>query len=297
MASPYFKVGYRYSSSNMAKSFLLYIHSGGHFACDPAYNVYRLEGKFYDFQIKYVISGYGYVEYNNRTYKVCPGDIFYLDLSKTHRYYADPDNPWHLKWIHFGGIQAEGYYRWVDGLNNPIFKVQNTTVVEAYFDQILDLLQKPSLRIEARISVLISQLITEIVLKKIDHDQDQDHNLSSKKNEERFNNINKALNYIEEKYATSLIVEEIAKRVRMSPSHFSHIFRQTTGFSVMEYVFKKRLTKAKELLETTNMSIGEISAFVGYEDQSYFGKRFKNDELMSPRQYRQLYKNKEKVNL
>jgi transcriptional regulator GlxA family with amidase domain len=99
--------------------------------------------------------------------------------------------------------------------------------------------------------------------------------------------IKNAIDFIDQHYVQTLKLEEIARQANLSSFHFARLFKQVTGFSVMEYVFKLRLTKAKQMLITTVLPIGDIAQKVGYDDQSYFGKLFKRIERMTPTEFRE----------
>ena len=59
------------------------------------------------------------------------------------------------------------------------------------------------------------------------------------------------------------------------------------GVSFSNYLNKIRIEQSKLLLKNTDFSIVEIAMEVGFEDQSYFSKVFKNLTKMTPKQYRQ----------
>ena len=77
-----------------------------------------------------------------------------------------------------------------------------------------------------------------------------------------------------------------AKRCGVSLIHFRRIFKEHTGFSPHRYLLKMRLRKAAEMLVDTTLSIKEIAAQSGWEDEYYFSRLFKQNYLLSPLQYR-----------
>lgn len=85
-------------------------------------------------------------------------------------------------------------------------------------------------------------------------------------------------------------VEELSSRFGISASAFKKYFSAVYGKPVSQYMREKRMEKAKELLETTNESIGEIALESGYEHQGKFGSAFKDCSGVSPLEYRRLYR-------
>ncbi len=64
-----------------------------------------------------------------------------------------------------------------------------------------------------------------------------------------------------------------------------------------EYVARRKLQKAKELLLKTNLPIAEIASLTGYQTVKYFNKLFKEYERMSPGQYRSSMRNGIEANI
>jgi len=83
--------------------------------------------------------------------------------------------------------------------------------------------------------------------------------------------------------------KEAAKLVHMSPASFSRFFRRTAGQTFVNYVNALRLNEACRLLRETDLSISEIAGCVGYDNLSYFNRRFKDRHTMTPRAYRQAW--------
>ena len=88
-------------------------------------------------------------------------------------------------------------------------------------------------------------------------------------------------------YNEDINLETIANIVHLNPSYFSSIFKKEVGVSFSNYLNKIRIEQSKLLLKNTDSSIVEIALEVGFEDQSYFSKVFKNLTKMTPKQYRQ----------
>lgn len=81
-------------------------------------------------------------------------------------------------------------------------------------------------------------------------------------------------------------LSDTAAQVNLSVSRFRHLFKSETGMSPVQYVKTLKLKKAKELLETTPLSIKQIMAEVGIRDKSNFCRDFKKTYGLSPIKYR-----------
>ena len=89
----------------------------------------------------------------------------------------------------------------------------------------------------------------------------------------------------------NLMLPDVAKAVSMSGSRFSTVFSQQTGQTFTEYLMYLRLSKAKELLRTTNERSSQIAREVGYNDSHYFSYIFKKNTGITPSEYRAQYQN------
>lgn len=96
-----------------------------------------------------------------------------------------------------------------------------------------------------------------------------------------------ALDYIREHFNEEIVINDLAARLDMSPGYFSSTFKKEVGQSTMQYITGLRMERAREYLETTNLSVAVIAKNVGYEDSQYFFRVFKKTTGMTPLQYRQ----------
>lgn len=97
------------------------------------------------------------------------------------------------------------------------------------------------------------------------------------------NPVSAIIAYVHEHLAEPLSVSDLAERAFMSPSAFSHLFRDVAGRSPYQFVKEMRLTKARELLIENEASITQISKAVGYRSTSHFINEFRDRYGMTPR--------------
>ena len=100
--------------------------------------------------------------------------------------------------------------------------------------------------------------------------------------------INKCKKYIQENYMDDISLETAAQKYYFNPSYFSNLFKNNTGFGFSEYLLKIRIQSAKNLLKSSDWSVAEISARVGFRDPTYFNRMFKREVGISPLKYRQM---------
>ncbi|MCD7820204.1 MAG: AraC family transcriptional regulator, partial [Lachnospiraceae bacterium] len=96
----------------------------------------------------------------------------------------------------------------------------------------------------------------------------------------------RAVDYIEKNYADpALSLNEICTYLGISTSHFSTLFKETTGETFMDVLSRTRMCKAKDLLEHTALKNYEIAERVGYSDPHYFSIAFKKATGRTPTEY------------
>ncbi|MGG1550271.1 response regulator transcription factor [Paenibacillus ferrarius] len=98
--------------------------------------------------------------------------------------------------------------------------------------------------------------------------------------------IMKACQYVSQHLDRKISLEEVAEHCFLNPSYFSRFFKKEVGESFIEYVTRKKMERAKELLNQTNHPSSKICEMLGYDNQSYFIKTFKTYVGVTPVEYR-----------
>ncbi|MBI4696501.1 MAG: helix-turn-helix domain-containing protein [Gammaproteobacteria bacterium] len=83
-----------------------------------------------------------------------------------------------------------------------------------------------------------------------------------------------------------LRMDALAREFGLSLRTLTRRFRDATGTSPLEYLQRQRIRAAKELLESTNLTIAEVAYRVGYLDQGHFARLFERAMTVGPREYR-----------
>ncbi len=91
--------------------------------------------------------------------------------------------------------------------------------------------------------------------------------------------------YIDTHYAEKITLDDLARKVYLSPPYLSLIFKQEIGVTFNEYLNQVRVAKSKALLKCDGLRITDISIAVGFMDQSYFTKVFKRITGVTPNKY------------
>lgn len=100
--------------------------------------------------------------------------------------------------------------------------------------------------------------------------------------------IRSAVDYIHQNFSKPLAVGSLANHVQMSVSTFARKFKRETGMSPVAYILRVRLTKAKRLLRSKDLSITEIAVNCGFSSAAHLTSSFKKQFGMTPSEYRLL---------
>jgi two-component system response regulator YesN len=108
----------------------------------------------------------------------------------------------------------------------------------------------------------------------------------SSQDSKKVTQIQPAINYIDANYDKPISLADIAKCCHLSVSRLAHVFKEQMGITIVDYVTSVRVERAKQLLLATEQNCTEICFQVGYNNQSYFTRTFKDLVGMTPRQFR-----------
>ncbi|WP_242878633.1 helix-turn-helix domain-containing protein [Clostridium beijerinckii] len=158
------------------------------------------------------------------------------------------------------------------------FKVSERKNIQELLEKIIIELYTNLIMKKATIKLLVWLLLVELVKNS------QDIETYSVDNYEKMLII-QSLKYIEEFYSTATLLE-LSEKLNQPDYKLSKLIKKHTKMTFKELLQEKKLSKAVELIKSTEYSIVEIIEFVGYENQTYFYKIFKEKFGMTPREYK-----------
>ncbi len=105
---------------------------------------------------------------------------------------------------------------------------------------------------------------------------------ADKKNKAAQAAVEQAIDYIQNHYEQPLTREDLARLVGLSAKYMGSIFKKVTGTSISAYITEVRVRKAKEQMVSSKLKVNEIAKQVGYEDEFYFSRMFKQNVGQAP---------------
>lgn len=161
-----------------------------------------------------------------------------------------------------------------DTFSNDIIFVQNCSNAEA---DILQMVQ------EFRQKKDYSEEINSAILKKVLLLAFRDANSNESK---RLPVLDSVLDYIHKNCSEDLTNEMLANKFNYNPCYLNRIFKEYTGKTLHDYIISYKISTAVQMIKTTDMSVSEISAVLGFKNYSHFSYVFKKRKKISPLHFR-----------
>ena len=220
-------------------------------------------------------AGAGWCEMGDARHDVQAGGVRVIRPRERQRYSAGEDDPWSIWWLHVTGADPTDLLAAIGlALVRPTAPAADPVHVAELIESICNDLASDETASSLTAAAgaawhLLAQLAAERHRRSVGDAS-----------------INRIQAHLREHLAEPFSVPGLAADAGFSTSHFSARFHAVTGFSVTEYVKRLRMARARELLLTTDRSIADIAAEVGYPDQFYFCRQFRAVAGSSPRHLR-----------
>lgn len=219
--------------------------------------------------------GAGWCELAGVRHEVGAGQLLLIPARVPHRYYADAADPWSIWWLHVTGVDVADLVQAI-GLTSeqPVASLIDPLAAFGLVESICDCLARD----ETWASLIAAagtgwSLLAGLAAQRQRRSGDTEP-------------LRLVQDHLREHLTSPVRLPELAELAGFSTSHFSARFRAFTGYSVIEYVKRLRLARARQLLLTTDRTIAEIAAAVGYPDSFYFSRVFRCVNGISPSAFR-----------
>ena len=243
---------------------------------------WRPKGRL-DYQLLYIVSGKGHFYFHGEDRVVYAGRMVLIQPRQEQRYeYFGEDKP-EVYWVHFTGSDVKNILRSYNiPMDDPIFYSGASSTYSYLFKEMIHELQTSKTGYEDLLTMYLRQIFLLVQRTR----QEERPTVSTYIQEE----MEFARRYFNEHYNEPISIQEYAESRNMSVCYFQRNFKQIVKHTPMQYLLTIRVNNAASLLETTDYSMAEIAAIVGYEDPLYFSRLFRKIKGVSPRDYRNLVK-------
>ena len=226
-----------------------------------------------EYQIIYVTEGEGIFCSVGKTWDVVPGSMLLVLPAVKHYYYPKKETGWQEYWVGFKGsffnrlaklgLLSEDRLFFNIGLNDYF-----TSIFKKIFDEVKS--QKPLYQMKACSAVLT--LITEMLSRSRRQEQPDFYRQI----------VEKAKFLMETNIDGDINISNIAAQIGISTSRLNEIFKQFSSMTPYQYFIQLKIHKAEQILSEENIPVKEAAWRMGFDDQYYFSRLFKNKTGIAP---------------
>ncbi|WP_419883596.1 AraC family transcriptional regulator [Peribacillus sp. B-H-3] len=248
----------------------------------------------------FVEDGVMEITINSKVVNVTKGQFIFINSGDFHQVTAKGPSihhaiVFHPQILNFG-YPDKSQTSIITPITNGTFRFPAYTQIEAELNKLIAdrLINIISInKNESAISALhIKIILLEIIMALFDRNLFSELQTNAKEKQE---NIKKVITYIQSHYFKKITLEELASILDMNKNYFSKYFHESVGKTPIAYINEYRCEKAAELLKNSNFKVLDISFMVGFENFSYFIRKFKEHKRYSPTHYKKIFHSGQKL--
>lgn len=265
-----------YTPSTFARTSLLHLQEVGSLKALHPHTSRRSD--LISFLCFIVLDGTGELTYDDESYKLVTGDCVFIDCRKAYSH-STSDNLWSLQWCHFYAPSLPAIYdKYKERGGRPVFHPKNIASFTNIFTELYDLASSADYIRDMRINERLGRLLT-LLMEQSWHPENA---VVGRKRLE----LSVIKVYLDEHYAEKITLDDLAERFFINKFYLTKIFKETYGVTINNYIMERRITRAKQMLRFTDMTVDEISIALGMDSANYFSRMFRKVEGITPREYR-----------
>jgi len=242
-----------------------------------------------DYDLWFVWSGRGSMRLRDREIELRPGVGIWARPGGLYLAEHNPKRPLGVTAVHFDLTDTRTGNRPADRELPPeVFEVLDIGYVDAVMSRIVELHQRantPNCRRRDELRAAASTLLMGLLRDLTSGALEMDESISGKQRQ-RYRIINELASAIRTAPHSASSIPDMARRAGCGVDHFTRIFKQIIGDSPGRYVIKARISRARQLLRETDLTVSQIADLLGYQDIYFFSRQFKRYAGMSPKAYR-----------
>jgi len=230
----------------------------------------------------YCAAGGGWCEIAGRKHEVGTNQLLVIPANTPHVYGAGRKEPWTIHWFHAVGTNVPFYLNLLGVADaKPVVPLGGDVQLFSLFEEVLEGLEHGFTLTHLIYAAHSLSHLMGLILR---HKEEFGYGEADARKR-----VARSIEFMKGHLREPLKVTTLASIVSLSRSHYTTLFRRVTGYAPLNYLNHLRMQRAVQLLNTTNLSIKQISEQLGFSDQFYFSRAFRKMHNHSPSEHRQRY--------
>lgn len=230
----------------------------------------------------YCKEGKGWVKHKDEVHSLTRNQAFVIRAGDAHSYGADRSTPWSIYWIHFRGENVSMFSTIIGRIIHP------EESDKSRYDDRFQLFEEMYQNLEMGYSPDNLEYTSFCLM----------HFLASLKYIGQYREIKKvkatdiiqkSIQFMKNNLENKIELDDMARHVGYSKSHFGTYFTSKTSFSPIVYFNQLKIQRACSYLQFSDMKIKEIAFRLGYYDQFHFSRAFRQEMEITPKEYKKRY--------
>ncbi len=224
----------------------------------------------------YTCSGQGVMHWKKQVCSLTAGTAVIIYCDTFQQYYTGDADEWEFFFVHFDGAGLKGYAASLLDRLTPV-RLRAVGEMEEAFRRLLAFRAESDLLARAEVNCLLSGMLRSMLESLYRTDSEENRG---------YREVQVLTKYIHDHMSENIGMAEFEKITHYSKYYLIHLFRQQMGVPPYRYLHQCRIQRAQELLRSTNDSVSEIAAQVGYMDSVSFIRHFQSIVGATPAKYR-----------
>lgn len=237
-------------------------------------------------EILFIMKGSGTCTIHNTSHPVSRGDIVLVNQGCLHSFLPQNGTATRALALGFKRLQIKGLRpgQFLPSEAVPIIHTGHTyPLIAQFFQQIKKIITSLPSQLHQEACNHLAQALILLILEQYNH--------TTVANRDAAYTLGQYIKtYLDNHYLEELSLSQIALNLHISPYYLSHIFKECTGCSPMQYITQLRISEAQNLLLSTKQSVTTIAMQCGYNNSNYFQSVFSKFVGMPPGKYRNTWK-------
>lgn len=227
---------------------------------------------------QYTMEGEGSLEVEGRHCKIRPGEAMIVHVPQRHRYYLEKGAaPWEFIYVSMNGRELMRLWYEIERRFGNVVKLPEDSKCVATACEILSMAKSGTLKSPFLASWLSYKMAMGIF---------EDLGAGDKGRPPPPVFIRRVMDYCQENFPLDIDVDDMAEVSGYSRYHFSRLFHGSCGMSPAQFLRDVRLKNSVRMLQMESLTVKEIAARCGFDDESYFCKVFKKAYGSTPDAFR-----------